>query len=328
MKKSWVYALVLYLAVCAGCGPTESEAQKKAWADVTKSKEEFIIGSYKVGEKFEKRSFNGIELIQKNPNEYVIEPYWIFILTTPDGLVRTIGKVFVEYENQLEEFVETFEYKFGIKLQKDKDLFMYYGKDFTIAVQSIENSPILSITSIELVSKKMGEEKLNIAFGSYKVGEKFANQGFEGRELQSLNTVPFFYTSEYTHEKGKNFLEIWTTQDGTIAKISKVYIDYLVLALDGKQPDNIEDFTKIVGQKLNLNFGTQSQIITGDITIRTTLTKITSKLVNGKPYDEYFCPTIQVQSKFLLEQRKKDIQGLDAKKEEERIQQATDKFNL
>lgn len=331
MKKLAMYMLMLCIAIATGCGPGNT-AQKEAWTDVKKEKNTFTIGSYKVGEKFEKRTFKGTELNQLKPGIYAYEPHKIHVFITNDGLVAGTAKLFVQYENQTEAFAKTFEHKFNIKLNKSEETYSFFAGDLMIIVWTVEKCPYLLIASKKLWTQKEEEEKIreeqekiNIPFGPYKVGEKFVNQGFEGAELQPSQEELFFYTSKATREKGKNFLEIWTTQDGTIAQISKEYTDYW--ATSNTKRCNVKsskDFIKIFENKLKLPLQGRYysyDYIAGDI-------KIEIKTCGWEWYSEWRDPSVTVHSEKLWEQRKRDIEAEKQAKENERIQQAAEQFEI
>lgn len=85
------------------------------------------------------------------------------------------------------------------------------------------------------------KKRVEVAFGPYKVGEKFVNQGYEGHILHEIN--------KHAYRASLDSFDITTmtllvTSQGTIAAIEKSY----------ELPEGLREFVNMLAYKLNINF--------------------------------------------------------------------------
>ena len=352
MKKLFMYIMALSLIANIACGKKEtnnsnlkkkiveesqsieetsnqnSKAENSEQNNIVEVKQEQdfeeysfqypLFDTYRVGEKFENKGYEGKELKEVEPLTYTetdpSEETTFTIKTTKQGTIFLIQKKYKEDIDKIAEYVEK-EYK--IKLEKDIDGSYHYNNENAVINISKENdASVLSILDKELQSK-YNEDKINISFGPYRVGDKFENQGYEEKrnnkivKIQLKQKNSFQYETEEYSSPSNPTLEIFTTKDGTIAKMAKVYRNYEY----GK-------FIKIFEQKLGypLQRGRNNYYLSFSNT-----TVNVEYIIFGE------LPLVIITNKTLWEQREKDITDYkkeQAKKELEKIKKEADSLEL
>ena len=160
-------------------------------------------------------------------------------------------------------------------------------------------------------------------FDTYRIGEKFKNRGYEGKELKQL--TPFTYGTILDNQ-GITKILIITTAQGTIAGINKSY------ELNG----SLRDFVKIFENKLNIKFkgkGVGDVIpfyVYDDGKTRVIIDATNqNRAVWVRELNDYTgIVDFIIENTKLMDQAEKDMNDLEKKQEAEKIKKAADNFKI
>lgn len=204
MKKLFMYVVVLSLFTSIACGKRESSSQKsspKAAVQTQKTqtvaqktakqqaqKEEKpsfqypLFDTYRIGEKFENRGYEGNELERVNPFFYGAHldsqlPINVKIFITGNGIIAGINKSY-HVDDGVKEFAKLFAAKLNVTLKGNFGSYVYEDKNTRIVIQMKRDfshyvsaiNDFVGIAEVDILDKKLTKE-VNDDFDRYKAEE-------------------------------------------------------------------------------------------------------------------------------------------------------------
>lgn len=204
MKKIFMYVVVLSLFTSIACGKRESSSQKssqKAAVQTQKTqtvaqktakqqaqKEEKpsfqypLFDTYRIGEKFENRGYEGNELERVNPFFYGAHldsqlPINVKIFITGNGIIAGINKSY-HVDDGVKEFAKLFAAKLNVTLKGNFGSYVYEDKNTRIVIQMKRDfshyvsaiNDFVGIAEVDILDKKLTKE-VNDDFDRYKAEE-------------------------------------------------------------------------------------------------------------------------------------------------------------
>ncbi len=204
MKKLFMYVVVLSLFTTIACGKRESSSQKssqKAAVQTQKTqtvaqktakqqaqKEEKpsfqypLFDTYRIGEKFENRGYEGNELERVNPFFYGAHldsqlPINVKIFITGNGIIAGINKSYL-VDDGVKEFAKLFAAKLNVTLKGNFGSYVYEDKNTRIVIQMKRDfshyvsaiNDFVGIAEVDILDKKLTKE-VNDDFDRYKAEE-------------------------------------------------------------------------------------------------------------------------------------------------------------
>ena len=152
-------------------------------------------------------------------------------------------------------------------------------------------------------------------FDTYRIGEKFENKGYEGKELRQI--TPFLYEASLEPE-GKMIVRIYITGKGIISGIKKQY----------KLNTDFSDFFKIFVRKLNMSFDVKQNLTTYKGENKKTKLLISKDYYVTDDLKMVDIANVELSDKALTKQMLADVENRAKKLEKEKIEKEAVNFKI